>query len=27
MIEGMFTDFGAEAEKSGRAAFARFGRL
>ena len=27
MIEGMFTDFVAEAEKSGRAAFARFGRL
>jgi cyclohexyl-isocyanide hydratase len=27
MIEGMFTDFVAEAEKVGRAAFARFGRL
>ena len=27
MIEGMFTDFVAEAEKVGRTAFARFGRL
>lgn len=27
LIEGMFTEFVADAEKAGRAAFARFGRL